>query len=145
VRLVHYHGGRQNAELREALKDWFIHVGVLHPVTPPMTTEPTLAEIAILLPRCEVAPVALARYLLSSVPFALLMPVDLLAMASHPNVFRQSPHTKAGCCPLRQGWEGDDSGDPDDLISWQHRRLPPHRDFCQLLADACPCHRLRIS
>ena len=41
---------------------------------------------------CEVAPVALARYLLSAVPFALLMPVDLLAMASAPNVFRQSPH-----------------------------------------------------
>jgi hypothetical protein len=91
---VHYHGGKQNAELREALKDWFSHVGALHPVTPPTTTAPTLAEIAILLPRCEVAPVTLARYLLSSVSFALLMPVDLLAMASHPNVFRQSPHTE---------------------------------------------------
>ncbi len=46
----------------------------------------------MLIPRCEVAPVALARYLLSAVPFALLMPVDLLAMASAPNVFPWSPH-----------------------------------------------------
>ncbi len=46
----------------------------------------------MLIPRCEVAPVALARYLLSSVPFALLIPVDLLAMAATPNLFRQTPH-----------------------------------------------------
>jgi hypothetical protein len=29
--LVHYHGGKQNAELREALKDWFVHVSALQP------------------------------------------------------------------------------------------------------------------
>jgi hypothetical protein len=56
--------------------------------------EPAPAELAVLMPRCEVAPVALARYLLSSVPFALLMPVDLLAMAAAPNVFPRSPHNE---------------------------------------------------
>ena len=84
ARLVHFHGGRQNAEVRAALKDWFNNVSALQPVTPPTTKEPEPAELAVLLPRCEVAPVALARYLLSTVPFALLMPVDLLAMASAP-------------------------------------------------------------
>ncbi len=44
------------------------------------------------LPRSEVSPLALARYLLSAVPFALLIPVDLLAMAYAPNLFRLSPH-----------------------------------------------------
>ena len=34
----------------------------------------------------------LARYLLSSIPFAILVPVDLLALASAPNIFRQAPH-----------------------------------------------------
>ncbi len=90
--MVHFHGGRQNAEVRAALKNWFDHVSALQPVTPPSTKEPEPADLAVLLPRCEVAPVVLARYLLSDVPFPLLMPVDLLAMASAPNVFRQSPH-----------------------------------------------------
>jgi hypothetical protein len=93
AKLVHYHGGKQNAELREALKDWFERVSALQPVAPPTSKgEPAPAELAMLIPRCEVAPVALARYLLSSVPFALLMPVDLLSMASAPNVFPRSPH-----------------------------------------------------
>ncbi len=90
--LVHFHGEKQNAELREALKDWFAQVSALHLITPPSKTEPASADLAVLIPRCEVAPVALARYLLSSVPFALLMPVDLLAMAYAPNVFQRSPH-----------------------------------------------------
>jgi transposase InsO family protein len=46
----------------------------------------------VIIPRCEVAPVALARYLLSAVPFALLSPVDLISMAAAPNLFRNSPH-----------------------------------------------------
>ncbi len=29
LQLVHYHGGKQNAELRESLKDWFHHVSAL--------------------------------------------------------------------------------------------------------------------
>jgi hypothetical protein len=92
--LVHFHGGKQNAELREALKDWFTNVSALQPATPPSKAEPTQAEFAVMLPRCEVAPVALARYLLSTVPFAMLMPVDLLAMAASPNLYRQSPHVE---------------------------------------------------
>jgi hypothetical protein len=92
--LVHFHGGKQNAELREALKDWFVHVSALQPVTPPSKTEPLAANLAILLLRCEAAPVALTRYPVSDVPFALLMPVCLLAMASAPNLYRQSPHAE---------------------------------------------------
>ncbi len=29
ARLVHYHGVKQNAELQESLKDWFLHVSAL--------------------------------------------------------------------------------------------------------------------
>ncbi len=54
-RLVHFHGGKQNAELREALKDWFVNVSALQPVTPPSKNEPSVADFAVLLPRCEVA------------------------------------------------------------------------------------------
>jgi hypothetical protein len=52
--LVHYHGGRQNAELREALKDWFESVSALQSVTPPSKTEPLVAYLAVLTPHCEV-------------------------------------------------------------------------------------------
>jgi hypothetical protein len=93
-KLVHYHGGKHNAELRVALRDWFTHVGTLQPTTLPCKAAPVSADLAVLIPRCEVAPVALARYLLSSTPFALLMPVDLLAMAATPNLYRQSPHAE---------------------------------------------------
>jgi hypothetical protein len=61
AKLVHYHGGKQGAELRESLKDWFTHTSALQPASPPTKTEPCLAEFAVVLPRCEVAPVALAR------------------------------------------------------------------------------------
>ncbi len=46
----------------------------------------------MLTPRCEVAPVILAVYLLSDVPFALLVPVDLLDMARRPGIFPNAPH-----------------------------------------------------
>jgi hypothetical protein len=94
AKIVHYHGGKHNAELRVALRDWFSHAGALQPAAPPSKAEPYEADLAVLIPRCEVAPVALARYLMSSTPFALLMPVDLLAVAATPNLYRQSPHVE---------------------------------------------------
>ncbi len=94
AKLVHFHAGKQSAELKETLKDRFLHVGALQPTTPPTKTAPFHADVAVVIPRCEVAPVALARYLLSDTPFALLAPVDLLAMASAPNLFRNSPHVE---------------------------------------------------
>jgi hypothetical protein len=52
-KLVHYHGGKHNAELRVALRDWFQHVGALQPMAPPSKAEPVSADLAILVPRCE--------------------------------------------------------------------------------------------
>jgi hypothetical protein len=92
LKLVHYHGGKQNAELRESLKDWFHHVSALQPTTPPTKTAPFHSDFAVMIPRCEVAPVALAWYLMSTTPFALLIPVDLLAMAYASNLYKLSPH-----------------------------------------------------
>jgi hypothetical protein len=90
--LVHFHGGKQTAELRESLKDWFHKVSALQSITPPTKSAPIFAELAVLLHRCEIAPVTLARYLLSTVAFAILVPVDLLAFASAPNIFPHAPH-----------------------------------------------------
>jgi hypothetical protein len=43
-------------------------------------------------PRCEMAPVSVALYLLSSVPFALLIPVDLLPQVRKPKLYPGIPH-----------------------------------------------------
>jgi hypothetical protein len=92
ARVVHFHGAKQGTELRSCLKVWFNHVSSLTPVTPPRTGLPPAADIAILTPRCEIAPVVLAWYLLSAVPFVLLLPVDLVDMARRPGIFPDAPH-----------------------------------------------------
>jgi hypothetical protein len=72
--VVHFHGGKQSAELRATLKLWFDEVGALTPLNPPRTGTPPLADLAILTPRSEIAPVVLAIYVLGNVPFVLLLP-----------------------------------------------------------------------
>ena len=91
-KVVHFHGGRNNAELRACLKQWVEQVSALIPLNPPRGGAPPTADVAILAPRCEVAPVVLASYLLSNVPFALMLPVDLLDMARKPDIFPGAPH-----------------------------------------------------
>jgi hypothetical protein len=90
--IVHFHGGKNNAELRAALKLWFGKVSALQPLVPPRSGVPPPADVAIMTPRCEIAPVSVALYLLSSVPFALLIPVDLLPQVREPNLYPGSPH-----------------------------------------------------
>ncbi len=92
ARLVHFHGGRHSDELGASLKVWVHKVGALNPLNPPRTGTPPAADLAVLTPRCEVAPVILAIYLLSDVPFALLLPVDLLDVARRPGIFPDAPY-----------------------------------------------------
>ena len=94
ARIVHFHGGKQAPELRAILKLWFNDVGSLTPLSPPRSGMPPPADVAILTPRSEIAPVVLAIYLLGDVPFALLLPVDLLDMARRPGIFPDAPHAK---------------------------------------------------
>jgi hypothetical protein len=89
---IHFHGGECNAELRASLKLWFNKVSALQPLSPPRSGMPPPADLAIMTPRSEVAPVAVALYILSSVPFALMMPVDLLPQIRKPNLYPGSPH-----------------------------------------------------
>jgi hypothetical protein len=88
--VVHFHGGKQTSELRAVLKLWFANVSALTPLSPPRIGTPPDSDIAIMTPRCEVVPVILANYLLSNVPFVLLLPVDLVDAARKPNIF--APH-----------------------------------------------------
>jgi hypothetical protein len=49
-------------------------------------------NLAIMIPRNEVAPVAAALCLLSTIPFAVLVPVDLLTQIYAPGIFAEAPH-----------------------------------------------------
>ncbi len=100
---VHFHGGQQSTELRAALKLWFDNVRALTPLNPPRDGKPPLADVVILTPRCEIAPVVLAVYLLSDVPFALLLPVDLLDVVRRPNIFLNSPQEELARALERAG------------------------------------------
>ncbi len=90
--LAHLHGGRNNGELRQSLRNWVHRASALQPVTPPKKSPPATVDLAILIPRCEIAPVTLAQYLLSTVPFAMLLPVDLLTLSYSPKPYPGSPH-----------------------------------------------------
>jgi hypothetical protein len=89
--VVHFHGGRNNSDLRASLKIWFHHVSALTPLNPPRSGTPPRADVSIMAPRCEVAPVILATYLLGDVPFALLLPVDLVDVARRPDILPDAP------------------------------------------------------
>ncbi len=75
----------------------------LTPLNPPRVGKPPAADIAILTPRCEIAPVILAIYLLSDVPFALLLPVDLLDTVRRRNIFPDSPKKELSLSLERAG------------------------------------------
>jgi hypothetical protein len=86
-KLVHFHGGKNNEELRASLKLWVDKVGALTPLNPARSGTPPPADLAVMTPRCEITPVILTVYLLSDVPFALLLPVDLLDQTCRPGIF----------------------------------------------------------
>jgi hypothetical protein len=90
--IVHFHGGKQTSELRAILKVWVTNVSALTPFSPPRFGPPPTSDIAVMTPRSEIAPVMLATYLLSNVPFVLLLPVDLVDAARKPNIFAGAPH-----------------------------------------------------
>jgi len=137
AKLVHFHGAKQGAELRSCLKLWFNHVSSLTPFTPPRAGLPPMADVAILTPRCEIAPVVLAWYLLSAVPFALLLPVDLVDMARSPGIFPEAPHAElerklaaAGKLVILQS--DVDLGEPSCM--------PAHRGLCWPAQNTRPHH-----
>ena len=123
-RLIHFHGGKQSAELRASLKLWVDNVGALTPLNPPKSGAPPLADLAVLTPRCEIAPVVLALYLLSDVPFVLLLPVDLLDMVRRPNLFPDAPHELIAKRLETAGRQAAHPASPNDVGLRQLARLP---------------------
>ena len=61
-------------------------------LAPVRTGQPQKADFALMVPRPETAPVTLALHLLSPVPFAILVPIDLAALSCEPSIFPAAPH-----------------------------------------------------
>ena len=68
------------------------------PVAPTKKGAPSNADFAIMIPRPEDSPVTLALYLMSSVPFAILIPNDLLSESFADKIY---PEANAAAIKLR--------------------------------------------
>jgi hypothetical protein len=80
--VVHVHAGTYTADLKLLVQSWISGLkGSVLSVAPARKGAPQPADLAILVPRSEDSPVTLALYLSSSIPFAVLVPNDLLASA----------------------------------------------------------------
>jgi hypothetical protein len=89
--VVHVHAGSDTPNLRTAVQSWCSVTAAATPTAPVRRGAPPTADLAIMIPRPETAPVSLALYLLSPIPFAFLIPVDLLSQTYKPNLYPDAP------------------------------------------------------
>ena len=61
--------------------------GNVQSVAPTKRGPPLPADLAIMVPRPEDSPITLAYYLGSTIPFAVLVPNDLLSMTFAPQIY----------------------------------------------------------
>jgi hypothetical protein len=61
--------------------------GNVHAVAPTKRGQPLPADLAIMVPRPEDSPISLAYYLGSAIPFAVLVPNDLLSMTFAAQIY----------------------------------------------------------
>jgi hypothetical protein len=89
--LVHVHAGTHTSDVRQIVQAWSLIPKSVVAHSPVRRGAPEHANLAILVPRPEVSPVTLALYLLSNIPFGILISVDLLDQAYAVNLFPDSP------------------------------------------------------
>jgi hypothetical protein len=91
AKVIHVHAGSFTSELRQLVQTWSEISNNVEPHSPVRRGSPKFSNLAILVPRPEVSPVTLALYLLSKIPFGILIPVDLLDQAYSVNLYPNSP------------------------------------------------------
>jgi transposase InsO family protein len=86
---VHVYAGIHTADLKQLVQAWISTAkGSVQQVAPTQKEPLPPAELAIMIPRIETAPAALAQYLMRKIPFAiLLVPVDLLDQSYAAKIF----------------------------------------------------------
>ena len=88
AQLVHVHAGTYTSDLKVMLQAWIEgNKGNVNAVSPTKRGPPLPADLAVMIPRPEDSPTSLAYYLGSSIPFAILVPNDLLSMTFSARIY----------------------------------------------------------
>jgi hypothetical protein len=91
---IQVHAGTYTADLKLMVQSWVsTNKGSVQAVAPTRKMAPTPAELVVLVPRPEDSPVTMALYLASAIPFAILMPNDLLAESFAERVYPEANPT----------------------------------------------------
>jgi transposase InsO family protein len=91
VKTIHVHAGSHTSDLRQLVQFWSEVPSSATVHSPVRSGQPVQSDLAILIPRPEVSPITLALYLLSNIPFGILVPVDLLDQTYSPNLYPDAP------------------------------------------------------
>jgi hypothetical protein len=92
---IQVHAGTYTADLKVIVQGWITtNKGSVQTVAPTHKAQPVPTDLAILIPRPEDSPVTLALYLVSSIPFAILVPNDLLAESFAVRIFPDADTTR---------------------------------------------------
>ena len=91
VKTIHVHAGTYTADLKVIVQTWTSgNKGDVQPVAPTKRGRPLDADLAIMIPRPEDSPITLALYLMSSIPFAILVPNDLLSESFADKIYPEA-------------------------------------------------------
>jgi hypothetical protein len=81
--------GEDPADLQRSIQKWKRASAGSATVSLPLTFKsPPPVDLAVLIPKPGSTPQILAQHLTSAVPFAVLMPVDLVSQACDPTLFK---------------------------------------------------------
>jgi hypothetical protein len=85
---IQVHAGTYTSDLKVIVQGWITtNKGSAQTVAPTHKARPVPTDLAILIPRPEDSPVTLALYMVSTIPFAILIPNDLLTEAFAVRIF----------------------------------------------------------
>ena len=83
--------GEDSPDLARSIQGWRTSPGSVITPAPLATKAPPLVDLAVLIPRPDLPPLVLAQYLCSSIPFAILVPVDLISQGFSEGLFQSNP------------------------------------------------------
>jgi hypothetical protein len=86
------YAGENTADFARAVQRWRTGPGSIANTAPTAREPPPPADLAIHVPRPDLAPVeVLAQHACTAIPYAVLMPVDLVSQSYNPTLFASPP------------------------------------------------------
>jgi transposase InsO family protein len=91
LKTIHVYAGQASPDVRQQVATWAAKKGNVTTVAPVRRGDPPPADFVLMIPHVDVSPVVLAIYLLSPIPFAILIPIDLADRSYSRNIFPEAP------------------------------------------------------